>query len=217
MKALSLLILLAVVAVACQSEQYSTETTDAGQREVEASTGSQADFVSNVQRVWSDHIALTRMYIGSATANSPDADEIAERLMQNQVDIANAVRPYYGDEAADKLTALLKEHIALAVETLDAAKAKNDALLSDAKSRLYTNGEQIATLLANANSRWDAEDMKTHMREHLDLLLEQATQHLQGDYKAGLAAYDRSHTQIIEMARMIADGTIEQFADRFNP
>jgi hypothetical protein len=217
MKALSLLVVVALVAVACEQEQYRTETTDYGQTGVAASVSDRADFASDMQRVWSDHVALTRMYIGSSVANAPDAGEIADRLMRNQEDIANAVRPYYGDDAADKLTVLLKEHISAAVQALNAAKAKNDAQLSAAKTTLYENGEEIATMLANANTRWNADDLKSHMRTHLDLLLEEATKHLEGDYKAGLEAYDRSHTQIIEMARVLADGTMEQFADRFNP
>jgi ElaB/YqjD/DUF883 family membrane-anchored ribosome-binding protein len=217
MKALYLLGIVVLVAVACEREQYRTETTDYGQSGVEASVSDRADFSSDMQRVWSDHIALTRMYIGSATANAPDTKAIAERLMENQEQIASAVRPYYGDEAADKLTSLLKEHISFAVETLNAAKAKNDAQLSAAKTKLYENGDQIATLLANANTRWDVDELKTHMKAHLDLLLEQTADHIDGNYRDGLEAYDRAHTQIIEMARMLSDGTIEQFADRFNP
>ena len=38
------------------------------------------------------------------------------------MDIVNLIKPYYGDEAGNKLTELLKEHIVIAGGIIDAAK-----------------------------------------------------------------------------------------------
>ena len=51
------------------------------------------------------------------------------RLLRNQVDIGNAIKPFYGDAAGSRLTALLKEHIVGAVALLAAAKTGDDALI----------------------------------------------------------------------------------------
>jgi hypothetical protein len=40
---------------------------------------------------------------------APDREEVRE--MSNQVDIGNAIKPFHGDDAGNKLSALLKEHI----------------------------------------------------------------------------------------------------------
>jgi hypothetical protein len=78
---------------------------------------------SDLRKLWEDHVTWTRLYIVSVAAGLPDKDATAQRLLQNQVDIGNAIKPFYGAEAGNKLSALLKEHIMGAVDLLAAAKA----------------------------------------------------------------------------------------------
>src|ERR1043165_10065126 len=66
------------------------------------------DFPNAMRKLWEDHTTWTPLYIVSALADLPDKDPTAQRLLQNQADIGNAVKPFYGDDAGDKLTALLK-------------------------------------------------------------------------------------------------------------
>src|ERR1041385_2366156 len=75
--------------------------------------------------LWVDHTGWTRNYIISYVAGLPDTTIVAERLLKNQEDIGNAIKPFYGSQAANKLTILLKAHITGAVDILKAAKAGN--------------------------------------------------------------------------------------------
>jgi hypothetical protein len=52
----------------------------------------------------------------------PDLNAELTRLLQNQADIGNAIKPVYGDAAGDQLTALLREHILVAGEILQDVK-----------------------------------------------------------------------------------------------
>src|SRR5574341_1981884 len=70
-----------------------------------------AAFHDAMRQLWEDHITWTRLYIVSAAGNLPDAEQTAQRLLKNQADIGDAVRPFYGDAAGERLTALLREHI----------------------------------------------------------------------------------------------------------
>src|SRR5512143_3593531 len=94
------------------------------------------DFHNAMRKLWEDHITWTRLYIISAAANLPDKDLAAQRLLQNQVDIGDAIKPFYGDAAGAKLTGLLKDHILGAAALLTAAKS-GDKAATDAASRQW--------------------------------------------------------------------------------
>src|SRR5262245_21420385 len=70
-------------------------------------TMSSGAFHDTMRKLWEDHITWTRLYIVSVAADLPDTDAVATRLLQNQTDIGNAIRPFYGDDAANQLTQLL--------------------------------------------------------------------------------------------------------------
>jgi hypothetical protein len=172
---------------------------------------------NDMRKLWEDHVTWTRLYIVSVAGNLPDKDPTAQRLLRNQTDIGNAIMPFYGDAAGDKLTALLKDHILIAAELLDAAKAGATGKVNDAQTRWYVNADDIAVFLNSANSKnWPLDHMKLMMKMHLDLTLEEAVAQLQGNYAASVAAYDKVHQEILEMADMLSEGIINQFPEKFN-
>jgi DNA polymerase III delta prime subunit len=173
-------------------------------------------FRQAVRKLWEDHITWTRAYIISAVAGLPEADAAAQRLLQNQVDIGNAIKPFYGDAAGEQLTSLLKEHITIAVEILSAAKSGDNAAFQDAKKRWYDNADQIAAFLNKANpTDWPLNDMKSMMKSHLDLTLEEATARLKGDWAGDVVAYGKVTDEILGMSDMLAAGIIHQFPGSF--
>jgi len=179
-------------------------------------TDSAVAFHDAMRKLWEDHVTWTRLYIVSAVAGLPDQGATAERLLKNQEDIGDAIRPYYGDEAGDALTELLKEHILVAAELIDAAKAGDSAAFDDANARWYANADEIAAYLNSANpENWPLDEMQAMMRDHLDLTLQEASARLNGDYEADIAAYEEIHLQILHMADMLSEGIINQFPKEF--
>ncbi|HEY6757058.1 MAG TPA: hypothetical protein VI037_06675 [Nitrososphaera sp.] len=61
----------------------------------------------------------------------PDASFAAERLLKNQEDIGNAIKPFYTEQAGNQLTSQLKDHITIAVNLREAAKAGNSTALEE--------------------------------------------------------------------------------------
>ena len=184
----------------------------------ETPTQKQVDFQMEMRKVWEDHIIWTRVVIMSFIAGLPDTNLAVQRLLQNQVDIGEAVKPFYGNTAGNKLTTLLKEHITGAYNVLVAAKAGDKVKLGSTNKSWYSNAEEIAVFLASANPKnWPVAEMKTHMKEHLDVTLAEAVARLQGKWAEDIAAYDKVHVQILDMADMLSSGIIAQFPEKFNP
>lgn len=174
-------------------------------------------FNKEMRKLWEDHITWTRLYIVSAAAGLPDQSATANRLFQNQVDIGNAIKPFYGASAGDQLASLLHDHIALAAQLLAAAKAGDSGGVSRASAAWYANADQIARFLNAANPKnWPLEQMQMMMKTHLDLTLKEAVDRLNGNYAADIADYEQVHLEILTMADMLSDGIIAQFPAQFS-
>jgi hypothetical protein len=169
-----------------------------------------------MRRLWEDHITWTRLFIVSAVAGLPETEATTQRLLRNQRDIGDAIKPFYGRRAGERLTSLLEEHIMLAAQIVGAAKAGDQAAVEAHSSAWYRNANQIADFLNRANPRhWPRREMRSMMRSHLDLTLAEAVAHLQGEHRKSIRLYDRVHRQILAMADMLSDGIAAQFPKRF--
>ncbi len=176
-----------------------------------------ADFQKAMRKLWEDHITWTRLYIISAVADLPDKDQTATRLLQNQTDIGNAVKPFYGEAAGDKLTSLLKDHILIAADLIAAAKSGNTEKSNDATARWDANADAIAEFLSGANPKsWSVDEMKAMMHEHLSATTAEVVARLHKDWQADVQAYDKVHNQILGMADMLSSGIISQFRKQFS-
>jgi hypothetical protein len=170
----------------------------------------------DMRKLWEDHITWTRLAIVSFAGGLPDLPATENRLLQNQADIAAAIRPYYGAAASAKLRTLLRAHILGAVALLQAAKAGDNAALARAHDAWYANGNDIADFLSGANPRnWPRGEMRTMMKTHLDETLKEAVDRLNGRFDADIRDYDAVHRSILEMADMLSDGIVAQFPGRF--
>jgi hypothetical protein len=178
-------------------------------------TVAQLRFHDQMRKLWEDHVTWTRLAIVSFVDANPDLSATVDRLMANQDDIGDAIKPYYGDAAGDQLTTLLKEHISVAVDILSAAKAGDDAGVQSASDRWYVNADEIADLLAAANPNLSQNEMRAKMRKHLDDTLAEAVNELQGNYAAGVQDYDSIHQHILLMSDTLSSAIMQQFPRRF--
>jgi hypothetical protein len=179
-------------------------------------TAKSVAFNQNMRKLWEDHITWTRLAIISLEGGTPDTKATVARLLRNQADLGNAIKPFYGKAAGAALTKLLREHILIAADLIAAAKAGDTAKVGEVQTRWTANADQIATLLHGANPHnWPLGAMKAEMHMHLKLTTEEAVAHLQGKWAADVAAYDKVHRHILHMSDLLASGIVAQFPNRF--
>jgi hypothetical protein len=170
---------------------------------------------TDMRKLWEDHVTWTRNVILCLTDGLPGTDQAVTRLLKNQDDIGNAIKPIYGDAAGTKLTALLHDHIIIAADVVKAAKASDNAALDAANKKWYANADEISAFLSKANPNWKEDDMKNMMHTHLKLTTDEAVARLKKDYDGDVAAYDKVHNEILQMSDMLTDGIVKQFPDKF--
>jgi hypothetical protein len=170
-----------------------------------------------MRKLWEDHVTWTRLAIVTFADGSAGFDATAARLMRNQTDIGDAIKPFYGKAAGNRLTALLEDHIGIAVQLLQAAKSGDDATFAKANKAWYANADDIAGFLSRANPRyWPRAAMRAAMRGHLDMTLAEASHELAGQYAASVADYDDVHHHILGMADVLSSGIVRAFPRRFH-
>ena len=168
-----------------------------------------------MHKLWEDHIVWTRNVILNIMDDLPGTEQAVNRLLNNQDDIGNAVKPFYGEAGGKELTRLLREHITTAADLLKAAKAGNNTAFDAANKKWIANADEISDFLSKANPNWKLADMKKMMHDHLTLTTDEAVARLKKDYAADVKAYDKVHDEILMMADMLTDGIIKQFPGKF--
>ncbi len=178
-------------------------------------TQSVVDLRNAMRKLWEDHIEYTRNFIISAVGGLEDTGKIAERLLKNQDDIGNAIKPIYGEEAGKKLASLLRDHILIAADIVTAAKAGNDEGVAAGEKKWQQNADDIASFLSSANSAWPVQTLKNMLYVHLALTTTEVVSRLKKDWPADIEAYDKGHAHMLMFADMLSDGIIKQFPEKF--
>ncbi len=157
----------------------------------------------------------TRNYIVSAVAGMDDQQKVLDRLLKNQQHIGDAVKPYYGEEAGNKLAALLREHILMAGKIVDAAKKGNQADVEKYNKEWFKNADDIALFLSSANPNWSNQLLRDLLYRHLNLITDAVKARLTQNWDADIIAFDKGIEHIILLADTLTEGIVKQFPKRF--
>jgi hypothetical protein len=178
-------------------------------------TQSEVDLRNTMRQLWEEHIVYTRNFIISALGDLEDTGKVAERLLRNQDDIGNAIKPIYGEEAGKKLAALLRDHILIAADIVKAAKAGNNDGVAKGQKKWIENADAIAEFLGGANPNWPKQALKDMLYKHLAYTTTEVVSRIKKDWDADIEAYDKGHVHMLMFADTLTDGIIKQFPKKF--
>jgi hypothetical protein len=178
-------------------------------------TQSEVDLRNAMRQLWEEHIVYTRNFIISSLGDLEDTGKVAERLLRNQDDIGNAIKPIYGEEAGKKLAALLRDHILIAADIVKAAKAGDNDGVAKGQKKWIENADAIAEFLGGANPNWPKQVLKDMLYKHLAYTTTEVVSRIKKDWDADIEAYDKGHVHMLMFADTLTDGIIKQFPKKF--
>ena len=169
------------------------------------------DLIQEFRKLWEQHDVWTRMTLLSIINGLPDEALVTARLLRNPKDFANLLKVFYGEATAGTFQSLLSDHLVIAAELVKASMGGDTALAERTKKRWYANAGAIAKFLGERNPYWSEQDWQRMMNEHLDLVLQEATDLMNKDYQGSIDTYDQLEEQSLGMADMLSEGIIRQF------
>ncbi|CAI6084159.1 glycosyltransferase [Cohnella sp. JJ-181] len=209
------LLLTLAIALSMTNGAGSAQAKTSKERDAACLSPKMVQLKSDMQKAWIDHTIWSRSYIVSALSNRPDQKDVLERLLRNQQDIGDLIKPYYGEAAGNKLADLLKEHIQIGVKIVAAAQAGNEADVKSLQADWRRNADDIARFLSAANLNWTFKTLQDLLYTHLQLITEIVLDCLKGDWKGDIAATDRNEIHMIHLADTLTEGIVRQFPEKF--
>lgn len=170
---------------------------------------------SSMRLVWEQHVYWTRLTIISIVFNLPDVNFTTARLLQNATDMGNLLRPFYGNNIAEKYSNLIRDHLVIAAELVKSAKANDQNAATDAERRWYENGAEISEFLSTINPYISKREFQRMFFEHLALTKMEAVFILQNDFRASIATFDKIELEALQMADTITIAIVKQFPNAF--
>lgn len=166
----------------------------------------QVDFKSSLRKLFTDHAVYTVFVLKSIVDNGKDTKVFLDRLLVNQRDIGDQLKPIVGVNNGNAITQLLTEHIKLAGDVITAA-VKRDPTLPEKIKKLFANGDTIALNLSALNPHTVSyEEQKEMWHRHNQFVIDMTIQRIKGNYLQEQQLYDSYYNEILAMSDSIAHG-----------
>jgi hypothetical protein len=189
-----------------------------------------------MQQLWSDQVVFTREYIIAALAGRPvseiltkllgqavapiatapgvrelvphfsDGDAAAVSLLTTMEATGEALEPYFGEDAANELTSLLRRHVLIAVELLSAVRSGHIEKFKKEDERWIASANEIAEFLASLNHAWPRDVLEQHLQLLLQLTKDEAVARVAGSSGVDRRTYDAIHEEAMVIAGLMEDG-----------
>jgi hypothetical protein len=162
------------------------------------------DLKAALRKLFSDHGIFTSFVIHSIVDGTEDVNDMVKRILQNQVDIGNQLKPIIGEEKAKRLTYLLLQHIELASDVMKAAKSESKNVLVINKMKLFDNSRKVAEFLTSLNpEKLPLQATKEMFDMHNQFVIDMTVARLSKEFAKEIRLFDAYFNELLEMSDSI--------------
>lgn len=177
---------------------------------------SAVNFRIYLRSLWEYQVTWTRSYIVSVMSGLDEVSVIEDNLIENQGRAGEAIKPYYGNLFGNILAGLLKKHVVIAIEIINATKSGNVKEIRKAKQKGRANANKVAFYLSlSGNPLLNKQTLKDLFYQHLDYIVMQADYRMKKDLTAEKKVYDDALEHAIKIADLLSEAVIQQFPEKF--
>ena len=172
-------------------------------------------FAQTMQRLWMDHAIWARQYIIAAVDDRPELTEALARWLRNAADVGAALEEFYPRRPARRVAKLLKQHITVAVDLVDAAKNVDGAKFTAIDQVWTSNSDDLVDELCARDQSCSRDEVAARWDLARALTEQVLTARLEQHFDHDVESFDQLLTTCAAMGDLITDGILRQFADRF--
>jgi hypothetical protein len=164
----------------------------------------QVDLKSSMRKLFTDHAVYTALVMKSLVDNGKDTQVLLTRLLLNQKDIGDQIKPIVGEKNGNLVTQLLTQHINLAGDVIKAI-IKRDPMLADKINQFFANGNQVAAELSSLNPEGlPLETTQEMFHMHNQFVIDMTIARFQGKYDHEQQLYDGYYNEILALSDSIS-------------
>ena len=181
----------------------------------DATVISESELQLALRDLWTGHIFWVRSVVLASHYDDGAGAEVAEaKAVENARALADAITPFYGKEAADKLFGLLAGHYGAIKDYMQAGFSENKSGKDAASKKLIANAEEIAIFLDGANPHLPKEAVHPLLIAHGAHHIHQIDAVHQGDFSKEAEVWDAMIAHIYSLADAMAGALAKQFPDK---
>lgn len=166
--------------------------------------------------LWQGHIFWVRNVVLTAKSGDVEAAKVAEEsVVKNARAIADAVIPFYGKDAADKLFGLLAGHYGAVKEYMTVVYSGNTAGKDAAVDKIKKNAVEIAAFLSSANPNWPKETLVSLLYAHGGHHIAQIDAFNDKNYSSEAQTWVAMKNHMNMVADALGKGLAKQFPQKF--
>lgn len=160
------------------------------------------DMKSALRKLFTDHGVYTAFVLKSIVDKQDDTKIFLNRLLLNQRDIGDQLKPIIGKKSGDLVTKVLTEHIKLAGDVIKAATYGGN--LKQKMALLFENSDEVAEVLTSLNpEKLPYETTQEMFQSHNQFIVDLTLARIKKDYLKEQQLYDVYYNELLMMSDAI--------------